>query len=495
MASINLSGVLRDPLGEVSYGNKVRFTHLTTTGETLKGFRSQKTIVVNGAYDIDLEYGNVVIETFDNLNRRWIGYDPITINSDTPASSLPALLGITTPATDADLLVFQALAADASQSASNAESAKVAAQLAQSEVESIVDELITSPAKSSYGIEWDSTNDIMTRKGSLDYSYIQRKMKRCVLNDDGSVNYYLNPTDSTLKDDGTTANLDGTDGNVMVQIPKFYVKFTTVSSLKTAEISPIAKSGFVVHPAFIKAGVEVDYRYYRAYKGYSNGTKLQSISGVKPTREKTIAEFRTLAVANGAGWHQLDWHLSNAVNLLYLIEYASFNSQAELGNGNSIGNNFATTTGISNKYGNSSTSAPNDDFVSYRGIEHFFAEAWEFVDGVNVSERVVFVNSNYETFESDVFTGDYETTGVRLPTANASYIRNFDFSVKGLIPTSASGASSNTFGCDGLWSNTGNRIVLRGGFAAHGALCGAFYAYASYDSGILSSGLGAGVSF
>ena len=40
MASINLAGVLRDPTGEFSYKNKIRFTHNTTTGQTLKGFSS-----------------------------------------------------------------------------------------------------------------------------------------------------------------------------------------------------------------------------------------------------------------------------------------------------------------------------------------------------------------------------------------------------------------------------------------------------------------------
>ena len=130
MASINLVGVLRDPTGEFSYKNKIRFTHNTTTGQTLKGFSSVYAVEVDGAYDIDLEYGNVLIETFDVINMRWISNGVLTINSDTPATDLPSLLGITTPATNADLLVFQVLVADAEIAATESEAAQLAAEAA-----------------------------------------------------------------------------------------------------------------------------------------------------------------------------------------------------------------------------------------------------------------------------------------------------------------------------------------------------------------------------
>lgn len=130
MANINLTGILRDPTGEFSYRNQIRFTHNTNTGQTLKGFRSVHDIEVDGAYDIDVEYGNVSVETFDVLNRSWIYHGTFTINSDTPATDIPTLLGITTPATNAELLVFQALAADAAQDAADA--ANSAAEAASS---------------------------------------------------------------------------------------------------------------------------------------------------------------------------------------------------------------------------------------------------------------------------------------------------------------------------------------------------------------------------
>ena len=134
MANINLTGVLRDPTGEFSNLAKVRFTHGTTTGQTIKGFCSTYTIAADGSYDIDVEYGNVFIETQDADCRRWISHGTITINSDTPATDLPTLLGITTPATDEDLLVFQTLAADAAASAAAAQVSADAAAVSASDL-------------------------------------------------------------------------------------------------------------------------------------------------------------------------------------------------------------------------------------------------------------------------------------------------------------------------------------------------------------------------
>jgi len=151
MASINLTGVLRDSTGEFAHLNKIRFTHTTTTGQTLKGFRSVHVIAENGYYDIDVEYGNVFIESQDALNRVWIDQGTLTINSDTPANDLPSLLGITTPATDAELLVFQALVADASDSASSASDSA-------SQTQALFDDFDNSVAESLpvvSGIDWD----------------------------------------------------------------------------------------------------------------------------------------------------------------------------------------------------------------------------------------------------------------------------------------------------------------------------------------------------
>lgn len=66
---------------------------------------------------------------------------------------------------------------------------------------------------------------------------IQSKIRRCVTLDN-VVQYYLDKDNSELKVDGTAANLDGTDGNVMVEIPEFFYKVEDelVDSIRTIRI-------------------------------------------------------------------------------------------------------------------------------------------------------------------------------------------------------------------------------------------------------------------
>jgi hypothetical protein len=94
---------------------------------------------------------------------------------------------------------------------------------------------------------------------------IYDRMKGCLLLDNGNVNYYLNPTDWTQKEDGSSSNLTGADGMVMVEIPKFYIKNSSVGNLWKPEISTTQRAGYEIHPAFIKDGIEVPFRYIGAY--------------------------------------------------------------------------------------------------------------------------------------------------------------------------------------------------------------------------------------
>ena len=49
---------------------------------------------------------------------------------------------------------------------------------------------------------------------------IIKSIKSCVLGTNGAVKYYLQKDDYTKKEDGSASILDGTDGDVMVEIPK-----------------------------------------------------------------------------------------------------------------------------------------------------------------------------------------------------------------------------------------------------------------------------------
>ena len=90
--------------------------------------------------------------------------------------------------------------------------------------------------KFAYGIEWDITNPSpkCTRIGNLElhrFLPIQSAMKGCLLRDDGTIAEYL------PKDDWSNSVLDGSKGQVMVEIPEFYYKFETDGNKRRVWIS------------------------------------------------------------------------------------------------------------------------------------------------------------------------------------------------------------------------------------------------------------------
>ena len=345
-------------------------------------------------------------------------------------------------------------------------------------------------AESSYGVSWNQETDTYARVGSGDYTMIQKQMKRCVLNVNGTVNYYLLATDSTKKADGTDSVLDGTDGEVMVEIPKFYYGYSMVGDSHTWQISLLPFSGGSVHPAFSKDGVEVPYRYIGAYDANDAGSsKLGSRSGTYPHCSQTIADARTWAQNVGTGWGQHSWYVRHAIQVLMLIEYADFNSQEVIGMGrtelsggtwadgsyygqsgiqsNAIGNG----TGCINYNGDADDAGADNAYMSYRGIENLWGNVYNFCDGINIKDYVPYLSKKPAGFASDTFDGDYVSTGVTMPSGNGYQGRLAD-NADGMFPVDVSGGTNTRIG-DYYWQNSGNRIALVGTTAPNRASSGA----------------------
>jgi len=386
-----------------------------------------------------------------------------------------------------------------------------------------------------YGVSWDCKNDTYTRLGTLADSAasatipdallpIQARMRRCVLANDGTVLYYLKADDSNYKANGQLANIDTTgglaDGQVMVEIPNFwyYHHWDPIDSVHTWKISQDSIAGF-------RRAFQYDYVYIGAYEGtiydVSDGVykgdanniadtvndTLCSVSGIKPHSSETRAEYRALAENRGSGWHQLDNRILYAVQILYLVEYADFNSQSKISDGNTKFASWDYTadigpTGQSNSLGNFSggqATAGGDslDFASYRGIENLWGSLWEFLDGVNVnndgSSSKLYLADDYAVYADNTTTG-YTLYG-NLAEADG-YSKGILDIATGIYPN-AVGGSSTTYLCDYYYTyydndqNSGWRVVLVSGTAPNGAGAGLIYVNANYgspDAGSLIAG-------
>ncbi|NOY50438.1 MAG: hypothetical protein GXO88_07750 [Chlorobi bacterium] len=349
-----------------------------------------------------------------------------------------------------------------------------------------------------YGVEWDTTvaDPSVTRIGNVQYQAslpIQNGMVRAVVNDDRTVNYYLDPNNSNKKADGTTANLTGADGQVMVIVPTHWERFERVGTKRRIELATVALPGFT----------KVTKYAIGAYEAYYNTTtgKLESRSGVMPTTNKTRANFRTYAAARGTGWHQLDYNSYFDIFSLYLTEYASFDSQTVLPGATNAtsadwstynGSNPVIATGASNSYGNASASVPfsianfvggtatlNSHEADYRGIENVYGHIWQFVDGININytsstSAYAYIDSDPSTYADDTPT-NYVLAG-KITNASGYITSLLDNS---LLPQTV-GGSSSTYMTDYTWASSSQAGVWRV------ALWGASLSYSS-NGGFLAA--------
>lgn len=112
MAFITLAGTLRDPTSELAVGDQIRFTHKSTTGETVEGAVSVLTIDPSGTYSKDLQYGLVLVEYKDVRTSQFKNLGVATVNDSNPATSIPELLNALVPVSSAELIEFQTILAD-----------------------------------------------------------------------------------------------------------------------------------------------------------------------------------------------------------------------------------------------------------------------------------------------------------------------------------------------------------------------------------------------
>ena len=385
----------------------------------------------------------------------------------------------------------------------------------------------------NYGVSWDESADTYARTGMLAGIAtglsptiplpIHEGMKRCILDDSGNVLYFLDPNDSTLKADGSAATIDDQSvGNVMVQIPKFWYKHSYAGTTHTWNISTVPMSGYTIHPAFIKNGEEVEFRYAGAYEGslwdsttsamvasgdiatsmYAAGDKLCSLSGEYPKTNETRAENRAAAAQRGTGWRQMDFDLMSAIQLLYIVEYADFDSQVMIGEGRTAlsGGTWAADSyigqcGKSNADGNGTNSVggnSNNAYMTYRGIENFFGNVWTFIDGFNVNDNVPYVSNTDTEFADDTVT-NYTDLGVTLANANG-YQDTLEQIRRGFLPASV-GASSSTKITDYYYQAAGWRVLLCGGGAGNGSGAGVFCVSAGSGSSVAYVYFGARLCF
>lgn len=117
-------------------------------------------------------------------------------------------------------------------------------------------------------------------------------------------------------------NPDGSLGEVFTRIPSFYWKRWRDNTYEYISISASKLEGYIKSEQFSVG------RYTTSYIN----SKMSSRSGEVPEVNRNITSFRTESRKLGNNIAILDYHYF-LIQMLYLVEYADYNSQLMLGNG------------------------------------------------------------------------------------------------------------------------------------------------------------------
>lgn len=381
-----------------------------------------------------------------------------------------------------------------------------------------------------YGVSWSETssNPDCTRIGNMDMHRslpIQSMMKPFdITNIKDTVPEIILPIDDQFqKTSYANANnnqwsIVSTDSdNIMIRIPEFWYtdEYVPKSNTHNLKICPHAKPGWYHHKeAYVSA--------YELCETSPSSGKVCSAKGLIPLVGRTREVLRKAVRGSGfdgeAKWNLYTYEEHRAICHLFLVEYATRNSQKAvnteltpegfrqggLGSGCTTGTatiNGAQTwsfipTGSSDSLGSGSgevtvtiqqtdSSGSNTSTITrkcnrYRGIENPFGHIWKHTDDV-----ISVYGNGYRTWYKSVKPNQFATnknTSYKPFCASTMVSSGYKTEIKA-TPTcdffaiSVSGGSETTYWCDYNQDNTdtSEHCLLIGGASGHGGGAGLFY--------------------
>lgn len=279
------------------------------------------------------------------------------------------------------------------------------------------------------------------------------------------------------------------DYDTMVYIPEFYyaVIDDAASSKRYFYVADRASEGFERHPG---SGRYVGK--YNTMAGYYSKT------GSAPLVRIDRATARTNSVAKGTGWYQYDYASWCAIWLLYIVEFANWDSQSVMGIGcvglPAVSNN-GTSDSMNYHTGTAASSRAAAGGVQYRHIENPWGNVCDWVDGINFDNGAVYICTNTDNYADDTST-NYTAAGVTLSlfNAGATWIKGLEMNASfpwAFLPN-AIGGSETTYIPDYVYIASRWRGLKIDDYGGNINSHGLFYFYtssASYVSAYLGSRL------
>ena len=320
-----------------------------------------------------------------------------------------------------------------------------------------------------YGVQWDGTAATTWSRTDAAETFVNPTP--AVNNGNGS-----SPFDTIMPWAGMVVEDDATAGK-LVKIPKYWFKWTRSGNGMKLQISNGPEAGFHVSPAHADRGDGKGERDYVYVGRYHCNTSYKSQAGSQPAASMTRAAARSSIHNLGSTYWQYDFAMYWTIMMLYLVEYANWNSQATIGYGCSPSGskfNMGATDNMVYHTGTSAASRTTYGSVQYRHIEGLWDNVYDWCDGIRFSGSTVYCIANPASF-SDTSGG----TNVGTRATSGGYISGWtnptaDGFEYALYPNAVSG-SETTYVCDYCGYSASGVVLRVGGGYGQSQNYGAFY--------------------
>lgn len=343
---------------------------------------------------------------------------------------------------------------------------------------------VTLAYRHIYGVEWDGTSTTVWSRTdeaagfSNPVPYV------------AGASSYGSPFDNLYPWSGMVRSTDAAAGE-LVAIPKFWYKWTKNGNGLKLQIADKDTPGFHVSPAHANRGDgqgERDIVYIGRYHCHTSNWKSQT--GGKPKANITRSAARSGIHGLGSTIWQSDIQIRMTLWMLYLVEFADWNSQKTIGKG--CGNNSATENmGYTDSmpYHTGTTQSSRDTYglgTQYRNIEGLWDNVFDWGDGCYYNSAGLNIIQNPNNF-SDSSGG----TAVGVPSNG--WPSKFDVAdetgLEWVIFPVESNGSETTYSSDSWDFDASDPCLCFGGNCSQGGSRGLFCVHCNTASSS-SAGIG-----
>ena len=289
-------------------------------------------------------------------------------------------------------------------------------------------------------------------------------------------------------EDGSTADISsGNAGDAMIAFPRMGLSIKTVGTKIYVSMTDDPDNADFEYNAHTRGTTQKDVFYLGVYKGYVASNKLRSLKGKTITASQTIGTFRTQAQANGDGYEQSGFYQLTFRQAMFILKYKTLNSQSAVGMGYVLKSHTAAiASGGTEAWGmdcelikatNPTYMTDQNHHVKCFGLEDFWGNAWEWIDGIvsDSSRNVLTANSGF----NDNGSGYTNNGNGGVSSDIGNYMSKPQGSTKAGFVVKGDSGSTTTYFCDYAFLSASS-VAWFGGHWNDAANAGAFLLYLAY---------------